>query len=182
MKLNGSALIYACLVLLFVPFAAVAESAAIEGGFGIKLGDKIDINTLERKPGGDSDRGEYLFTPENPYEALTEYSVFVSPQGTAYQIQAIGVFRNGDACRAELARLEQALTEKYGSPVDDRRAKITGISRVSFGDDSRRVVASCDGFFKYKLKLTYSDKSLEEMAEKGEERQAIPETRDTSGL
>lgn len=170
------------LSLLLVPFAVTAETSAIEGGFGIKLGDKLDISTLQVKPGSDHARGEYLFTPENPYEALTEYSVFVSPQGTVYQIQAIGGFRSGDACRAELARLEQALTKKYGPPMDDRRAKITGISRITFDDEPRRVVASCNGFIKYQLKLTYSDSTLEDTVEKSEERPEIPKKRDTSGL
>ncbi|HHH36663.1 MAG TPA: hypothetical protein ENK48_07530 [Gammaproteobacteria bacterium] len=176
---------YLAVFLSVLPLVAMAADA-IEGAFGIRLGEPLDVSGLKRIETASHDEGGevYAFTPEHPYPPLDEYTVVVGPVShRVYSIRAVGTVKNRTVCREELANLERVLSRKYGRKNPDPAARMTGASRISFGRGARRITASCAGLvLNYKLQLVYYDKAVA-----AEEKQARPagkatRDRDTSGL
>ncbi len=158
---------------------------AIDGAFGLTLGNAPDMTKLQKRPNSNDADDQYAFVPENPYGPLTEYTTFlVSDHGPVYRIQAIGGFDSGKSCRTALDTLVGILTEKYGQPNRDLGSKLAGIARVSFNKGSRMITVGCTGVFgNHKLKLIYVDDALAKDA--GRKNQSAPdaaEERDSTGL
>jgi len=170
--------------LLVYPLGAVA-GGGIEGAFGVKLGQKkaaiAALIISERKL---SDANDYKFRPVHPYEPLSKYSVFITPQSEqVYKIRATGTFRNVDACKLELGRLEKILTRKYGQKNFDPSRQFTKSSKITFGRGPQKIYVSCTGLFARQLELDYVDKKLARSLGWGShDKQALPTPSDASGL
>jgi len=170
--------------LLLYPLGVIAGTA-IEGAFGVKLGQKkaaiAALIISERKL---SDANDYKFRPVHPYKPLSKYSVFITPQSEqVYKIRATGKFRNVHACKLELGRLEKILSRKYGQKNFDPSRQFTKSSKITFGRGSRRIYVSCTGLFARQLELDYVDKKLAKALGWGShEKNVLPVAPDASGL
>ncbi len=171
-------------LLLALPLVAVAGNA-IEGAFGIRLGEPLDVSGMKRLEAEErGEKGEvYAFTPDHPYPPLDEYTVVVGPvTKRVYSIRAEGSVKNRTVCREELARLEKVLGRKYGSRHRNPAVRMADASQISFGEGARRITASCSGLvLNYKLRLVYHDKEVA-AEKKAHEQEKAAESRDTSGL
>ena len=154
-------------LLLVFPFAVLAENEKIEGGFGIDLGQKIEEKNLPQdlamaRLDENNDEVIYSFTPQHPYEPLSEYRVYVTPRsGRVYRIEAEGYFRKRESCVEELELLEDILTRKYGKKNHDAGVRFTDLDVINFGGKNRKIIVKCSGYFtKHKLKLSYVDRNL----------------------
>ena len=173
-------------VLLAYSLVVVAGEEAIEGAFGLKLGQKKSTITAmlvsDKKL---SDANDYKFRPTHPYEPLSDYAVFITPNsGQVYKIQATGKFTNVHGCKLELGRLEQVLTHKYGQKNFDPSRRFTKSSKITFGQGRRRIYATCTGLFARRLELTYVDKKLAKSAgwRQPAAKASAAASRDDSGL
>lgn len=148
----------------------MAKSLPIDGAFGLKLGEKLDVAELE-KLGTERDGGIiYGFKPSNPYRTLTNYSVFVTPvSNRVYHISASGKFGSMKDCREELMRLESALAKKYTKISGEISSRFGDIPKITFGTSTRKIEALCKGAFnRRELVLRYIDKTLSKEASKEE--------------
>ncbi len=178
---------YSLLLLLLLSAAPNAADVAIKEAFGIRLGEALDVTGMELQPVDKKDHkgGEvYVFVPRHPYEPLSEYSVVVAPLSkTVSSVRAVGTFKNRSLCKAEMERLAQLLSRKYGRRKSDPAARFTGSSRIVFASGPRRITVSCSGIFtNYKLKLIYQDKSVDLTDKKAREMGQESGSRDSSGL
>jgi len=179
-----------CLMMVCVlPAIAAAEQESIEGGFGFKFGEAIDVSSLNKLQNEKEGGVRYVFTPEHPYGPLTNYEVIVTPKShRVYKIEAMENFGSMSDCRKELLRLEKVLSRKYMRTGGQVSSRFGDIPKITFGKTSKNIVALCKGVFNSrKLVLTYLDEDLlsEVKIEDSDENKADESyslEQDTSGL
>ncbi|MBH0044328.1 hypothetical protein [Pseudoalteromonas sp. SWXJZ10B] len=169
------------ILLLSLPFVTLAND--VEGGFGYKFKEKINISSLELIKVTKVEGDQYRYKPEKPYGNLDNYSVYVTPETqSVYKIEAQGSFPTKADCKQELSSLEQALSKKYGAKKPDLSAVISGMPIIRLGGNGKRIVGMCNVYTKpYQLTLSYMDDSQTQIA-KRERASIINSERDLSGL
>jgi len=178
-------LIMACIV----PATVMAAQDEIDGGFGLKFGEIVDVAKLEKLNNEKSGGLRYAFTPEHPYGPLTQYEVVVTPKSNkVFKIEASEQFGSMGDCRRELQRLEKVLSRKYQRTGARMSMRFGDIPKITYGKTSKNIMALCKGVFNNRrLVLTYVDDDLlSEMKTKNldvkEENEARSSAPDTSGL
>ena len=169
------------LILLGVLVVLPATASEINGAFGIEFGAEVDVNQYKQL-GIDSPYGlEYAFIPENPYEPLNNYSMFITPKThRVYQVTAMAKFTADSACRRVLVGLEEVLEKKYDKTSNPIREDFGSLPKISFGKSSRVIEGKCTGvLFSKRLNLVYVDKELRKLA--GEEYQQMQAAKKQSG-
>ena len=112
--------------VLAISIACVQSGFAqekIEGAFGLKLGDKLDVNSdIVSKV--DGSEGIYRVNPPNPLKGFNEYIVYVTPQThTIYQIRAFAYFGFGAQAKKRHNSLRDILKEKYSKDEYKKRTR-----------------------------------------------------------
>ena len=178
-------LIMACIV----PVTVMAAQDEVDGGFGLKFGEVVDVTKLEKLNNEKSDGLRYAFTPEHPYGPLTQYEVVVIPKSNkVFKIEASEQFGSMGECRRELQRLEKVLSRKYQRTSARMSTRFGDIPKITYGKTSKNIMALCKGVFNNRqLVLTYIDSDLlSEMKMEGssaKEKNKVQKTApDTSGL
>jgi hypothetical protein len=175
------------ILILLMPLPLYAEEGAIAGAFGLKFGERLDVEKLEKLEASAYGDG-YAISPEKPYKPLHEYVAFVTLHSNkVFKIVGKGKFKSMKACREELLLLEDALSKKYIKTSGKVSDKFGDIPKIAFGKTERRITGMCvGGFFGKELVLTYLDRELEKQgkAEINKKEQSIKTTndRDTTGL
>ena len=102
--------------LLFATFVGVlvASSAfaadAIEGAFGLKLGDIFDSSKAISKSSLTDGTPMYQFRPEKPFRSFSSYYVMITPTThKIYAIWGIGSVQNTESGKKEQAIVMQAI-------------------------------------------------------------------------
>lgn len=177
-------------VLLFgiaVSFPLQAGEEAVDGAFGLKFGQTLDVSSMEQLATEKNGGIEYRFMPDNPYRPLSDYSVFVTP-GTlrVYKIAGTGHFKSMQSCRSELSRLEKVLENKYVKTSRGISERFGDIPTITFGKGDGKIKAVCEGVFNSReLVLVYLDEGLQEQVAQEKAASTSDQQKgltDTSGL
>ena len=141
-----------------------ADDEPVTGAFGLSFGQVLDSSQLEQIATEKNGGIEYRFTPDHPYQPLSEYSVFVTPTSRrVYKIQAAGNFRSMKSCRRELSQLESVLDRKYDKTSGEISERFGDIPEIRFGKSTGKIRATCEGMFNdRKLVLVYTDSALQD--------------------
>lgn len=104
--------------MLLIPLHAHAQ---IEGGFGLKLGDVLAVDSGELEAVGEFGTTLYRVKPPKPLTGFDVYVVSVTPvTHRIYQIKAIRHFNLADAVKTEYEMLKKVLESKYARKGDGR--------------------------------------------------------------
>jgi len=135
--------------------------SAIEGAFGVKLGEKYDTNKGLGKSSLADETPLYDFPPVKPYDKCDSYYVLITPETKIiYSILARGEMENNEACTREQEVLMEQLTGKYGSTKEKTSQDV---ERITQGD--RDVYTECTGPDSDTLRVVYTDHKLGKQAE-----------------
>ena len=177
------------MIVCLVPVVVFAGDDVIEGGFGLKFGETVDVENMEKIQNEKEGGVRYAYTPEHPYGPLTQYELVVTPKSNrVYKIEAMENFSSMSDCRRELLRLEKVLSKKYKRTGAKVSTRFGDIPKITFGKSSKNIVALCKGVFNSRqLVLTYLDEDLLSEVKMedsdGEKANEVPtSTHDTSGL
>lgn len=135
MKLIGSITL---MIVLIIPLHAQAQ---IEGGFGLKLGDVLDVDSDELEAVKGSDNAVYRVKPPKPLPGFDVYQVYVTPlTHKIYQIRAFRHFKIVHGAKNEYTMLRKLLENKYGKEEDNgyQRLRSPGMQDQGKGITIRR--------------------------------------------
>ena len=163
---------------LTVP-AKAAEK--IEGGFGLKLGEKFEPTSDTPKMDMQDGTPAYRFKTEKGFRSFTHYYVRITP--TTHQIY--GIFAFGRAENTERGKKEQALVMELLSQKYGEVETVTGMAvmhhTLAIKQENRYVMTRVTGFSPVLVEIHYHDEELQKLAER--ERLAIEGKKtDASGL
>ena len=177
------------IVIVTLSSPALADDEPVTGAFGLSFGQVLDDSHLEQIATEKNGGVEYRYSPDHPYQPLSDYSVFVTPVSRrVYKIQAVGNFHSMKSCRRELSRLESVLDKKYEKTSHEISERFGDIPEIRFGKSGGKIRATCEGMFNSrKLVLVYTDTELQnEVAAEKEASQSPSKGQaggsDTSGL
>lgn len=107
--------------LLFIPMHAHAQ---IVGGFGLKLGDVVDVKSDTLQPIDWSGGTVFKIKPPRPLTGFDEYLVYITPlTHKIYQVKAFRHFRSAKGAEIEYDALKKVLMSKYGRVEAKRTLK-----------------------------------------------------------
>lgn len=174
------------LITLSAPLPAAAGSGEIEGAFGLRFGQVLDMSGHPEPDVVATGGLRVAYRPENPYAPLSDYTVTVTPEThRVYEVRGLGQFKSMRRCREELVTLEGVLEKKYVKTSDKVSERFGDIPEIRFGESSRKIHGQCvGGILNKRLVLIYIDEALSEEARREARRAAAGARgqRDTSGL
>jgi hypothetical protein len=141
------------LVLTVVMTMAQAPLVSkIDGAFGKKLGDQVDVGAERLVRGPEGLQYVVTFVPAEGYPGLSTFAVGVTPYShKIFKVEASGTFPTA----AAVDNLRRTLELKYGPFI--RIEDPTGIVRWKFSDGERSILLSDANLL---VKLFYIDDSL----------------------
>ena len=162
-------------------FASVNAEEKIAGAFGIELGQTFNPQEAIGKGSLTDGTPMYQFSPKKKMRSFSTYYALITPEThKVYSIWGIGNMENDPSCKKEQALVMAILQKKYGKVKKDTLfSGLYDIKQIHQGN--RDVLTKCSGFVDVSLAIRYTDKKLEEQAEK--ERIVLEsEQVDSSGL
>jgi hypothetical protein len=138
--------------------------SAIEGAFGVKLGENYDANKGLGKSNLADETSLYQFPPIKPYDKCDSYYVLITPETKIiYSILAQGEMESKKTCKREQKVLMEQLTSKYGSTKEKTFLSLQDLEKITQGD--RDVYIECTGSDSTTLRVVYTDHKLGKQAE-----------------
>jgi len=149
-------------VFLFVisyqlSFSQERGSEKVQGAFGLKLGQKFEIEDAIDWEQSDGDH--YWFEPENPYNDFVFYSVARTPiTGVVAMITGYSAKMTKNQCARKERTLRSIFYSKYPYAYDIKDNNYNTVTH--YGRDPSFVKVACEGFVEYRLVADYYDLNL----------------------
>ncbi len=141
----------------------------VEGGFGYKLGDQIDISSISQD---DLRFGFISCSPKIAFRSFKEVYLYITPKtGTIYKIT--GKTEDGNADEVEFETIKALIEKKYNNPM-----KKDGLGCVLTGSDTKIELDTG-----VNISLTYHNTKIEKELLKKEKVELIDaEIKNAEGL
>jgi len=141
-------------------------ASAIEGAYGVKLGEKFDTKIAIGRSKLTDRTPSYKFSPIDPYDKCDSYYVYITPKtNIIYSIVAQGEMENEATCKHEQNVLTELLTKKYG-PTEKMESFTISQEVESITQGDKAIYIDCKGPDNATLRVAYTDHKLGRQAEK----------------
>ncbi len=162
-------------LLLVALVATISMASDIVGGFGLKLGDKLDENTIIRKTETTSGDALYEVAPKKKVKFFDKYHVQITPKSKLIrEIWGSKKYDSMGECKSKLETIKIIMEKKYGK---FEKPAISFMGETFYKDiGSKSIYIRCTGFTEGEMYLKYIDEKLNKkakMEEAKEESKAI---------